>query len=165
MLVEAGEEEFAAAGHFLGGGGAEHLVDVAGALAGDGLDFGLGHGHKKEDVAAEELDGAVDDFGAHGRFGEVGDPEDEGTAGLEAVEGGGGAEVVGFTGFGVDEGEGLDDLAEVGGSAAGEDALLDGLAVGEEADSISGEEGELGEGYGGGAGVIEFGVGSVSLGG
>jgi hypothetical protein len=33
----------------------------------------------------EELGCAVDDFGAHGGFGEVGDPEDEATAGLEAA--------------------------------------------------------------------------------
>ena len=39
--------EFAAAGHFLGGGGAEHLLNVFGAGLGDGFDFRLGHGDEQ----------------------------------------------------------------------------------------------------------------------
>ena len=161
MLMEAGEEEFAAAGHFLCGGGAEHLLDIFGTSLGDGLDLRLGHGDKQKYVAAEKLHGAVDDFRAHGGFSEVGDPEDEGAAGLEAVEGGGGAEVVGFAGFGVDLGKGLDELAEVGCAAAGQEALLDAGAIGEQADAVAGEEGELGQGDGGGACVVELGVGGA----
>ena len=67
--------------------------------------------------------------------------------------------MVGLACFGADLGEGLDELAKVGCAAAGKQALLDGLAVGEQADAVAGEEGELGEGYGGGAGVVELGVG------
>ena len=55
-------------------------------------------------MAAQQLHGAVDDFGAHGGFGQVGDPQDQGAAGLEAVERGCGEEVVGFAGFGVNQG-------------------------------------------------------------
>jgi len=149
----------AAGGHLLGGGGAEHLVDGFGAGLRDGFDFGLGHGDKKQNMAAEQLHCPIDDFGAHGGFGQVGDPQDQGAAGLEAVERGGGAEVVGFAGFGVDEGEGLDELAEMGRAAAGKQTLLDAVAVGQQADAVAGEESELGQGDGGGAGVVELGVG------
>ena len=159
VLVESGQEDFTAGGHFLGSGGAEHLVDGFGAGVGDGFDFGLGHGHEEQDVAAEQLHGSVDDFGAHGGFGEVGDPENERAAGLEAVERGGGAEVVGFAGFGADQGEGLDELAQVGCAAAGQQSLLDAVAIGQQADAVAGEESELGQGDGGGAGVVELGVG------
>lgn len=140
MLVETSEEDFAAGGHFLGGGGAEHLIDGSGAGLGDGFDFGLGHGDEEQDMAAEQLHGSVDDFRAHGGFGQVGDPQDQGAAGLKAVQGGGGAEVVGLAGFGVDEGERLDELAEVGGAAAGEQTLLDAVAVGKKANPVAGEE-------------------------
>ena len=53
MLVEAGEEEFAATGHFLCGGGAEHLLDAVGTGVGDAIDFGLGHGDEEQHVAAK----------------------------------------------------------------------------------------------------------------
>ena len=158
MLVEAGEEQFAAAGHLLGSGGAEHLLDVLGAGVGDAINLGLGHGDEEEDVAAEKLHGAIDDFGTHGGFSQVCHPEDQRTAGLKAVERGSGAEVVGFAGFSADLGEGLDQLAEVGCAAAGKQALLNALAVGKQADAVAGEESELGEGYGGGAGEVELGV-------
>jgi len=156
LFSETGEEELTAASHFLGGGGAEHLVDVFGAGLGDEVDFRLGHGDKKQDMTAEELDGTVDDLRAHGGFGEVGDPEDKGATGLEAIEDGGGAKVVSLAGFGASLGEELDELAEVSGAATGEETLLDGLAVGEKADAIAGVEGKLGEGDGGGAGVVQL---------
>jgi hypothetical protein len=70
-------------------------------------------------VAAEELDGAINDLGTHGGFSKVGDPENEGAAGLEAVESGCGAEVVGFAGFGMELGEGLNELAQVSCAPAG----------------------------------------------
>jgi len=109
-------------------------------------------------VAAKKLHRAVNDFRAHGGFGEVGDPEDEGAAGLEAVEGGGGTEVVGLAGFSMDLGKGLDELAEVGCAAAGQEALLEARAISEQADAVAGVECELSQGDGGGAGVIELGV-------
>ena len=145
MFAEAGEEELAAGSHLLGGGGAEHLFDGGGDLGGDGGDFGLSHGDEENDVAMEELGGAVDNLGAHGGLGEVGDPENQSPAGLDAAEDGGGAEVVSFTGLGSELGEGFEDLTHVGGSAVGEELLLDATAVAEEADAVAGVEGELGE--------------------
>jgi hypothetical protein len=160
VLVEAGEQDFAAGSHLLRGGGAEHLVDGFGPVLGDGFHLGLGHGDKEQDMTAEQLRGAVDDFGAHGGLSQVGNPQDQSPAGLEAVQRGGGAEVVGLAGFGADQGERLDQLAQVGCAATGKETLLDGLAVSQEADAVAREERQLGEGDGCGAGVVELGVGS-----
>jgi hypothetical protein len=57
------------------------------------------------------LDCAVDDFGAHGGFCQVGNPQNQSPAGLKAVEHGGGAEVVGLAGFDSDLSQTLDQLA------------------------------------------------------
>ena len=158
MLVEAGEEEVAAAGHLLCGGGAEHLVNSFGAGLGDGLNLGLGHSDEEQNVAAEQLYGAINDFGAHGGFGEIRDPQNQSAARLEAVQRRCGSQMVGFAGFGADLGEGLDQLAKVCGAATGEQALLDALAIGEQADAVAGKKGQLGQRDGGGAGVVELGV-------
>ena len=48
----------------------------------------------------------------------------------------------------------------MGSAAAGEQALLDALAVGEQADPVAREEGELGKSHGRGRGVVELGVGA-----
>ena len=48
----------------------------------------------------------------------------------------------------------------MGGAAAGEQSLLDALAVGEQADPVAREEGELGKSHGRGRGVVELGVGA-----
>ena len=77
LLVKAGEQELAAARHFLGGGGAKHLVDISGSGAGDQFYFGLRHGHKKQHMPAQQLHRAIDDLGAHGGFGQVGHPKNE----------------------------------------------------------------------------------------
>jgi hypothetical protein len=113
---------------------------------------------KRRTWRRSKLHGAIDDFGTHGGFSQVCHPENQRPAGLKAVESGSGAEVVGFAGFSADLGEGLDQLAEVGCAAAGKQALLNALAVGKQADAVAGEESELGEGYGGGAGEVELGV-------
>ena len=111
VLVKAGEQQVTAGRHLLSGRGAEHLVDGVGTGKGDRFDFRLGHGDEEQDVPAEQLDSAVDHFGAHGRFGQIGDPENERAARLEAVEGGGGAEVIGFSGFGTDLGQSFNEEA------------------------------------------------------
>ncbi len=109
-------------------------------------------------MAAEQLDCAVDDLGAHGGFCQIGDPEDEGAARLKAIQGGSGAQVVGLAGFGVGLGEGFNNLAEMRAAAAGKNALLHGAAVDEQSDAIAGVESQLGHGHRGGTGVVELGV-------
>ena len=47
----------------------------------------------------------------------------------------------------------------MGGASARQQSLLDAVAIGQQADAVAGEEGELGKGDGGGAGVVELGVG------
>jgi len=76
LFAELRKEQFAARCHLLGGCGAEHLLDVGGDGAGNGGDLGLSHGYEQDDVTMKQLRRAVDDFRAHGGFGEVGDPQD-----------------------------------------------------------------------------------------
>src|SRR5271157_1331751 len=157
LLVEAGEEQFAAGGHLLCGGGAEHLLNVFGPGLGDELHLRLGHGDKQENVAAEQLHSAVDDLGAHGGLSQVGDPQNQRAAGLQAVEYGGSAQMVGLGGLGMYLGQRLDQLAQVRRAAAGQQALLNALAIGQQAHTVTGEERQLGQSDGCGAGVVELG--------
>ena len=48
----------------------------------------------------------------------------------------------------------------MGSAAAGKQPLLDALAVGEQADPVAREKGELGQSHGRGRGVVELGVGA-----
>ena len=85
------------------------------------------------------MHGAVDDFGAHGGFGQICDPENQGAARLQAAEQSGGAQVVGLAGFGSELGEKLDQLAQMGCAAPGQQALLDCLAVGQQPYAVAGK--------------------------
>ena len=64
------------------------------------IHFGLRHGDEEQHMAAQQLHRTVDDFGAHGGFGQVGDPENQRAARLQAADGGRSAQVVGLAGFG-----------------------------------------------------------------
>ncbi len=92
-------------------GSAQYIFDnysVQGAFSkdgfaglGDGLDLRLGHGDEEQHVAAQQLQRAVNHFGAHGGFCQVGDPQDQGTPRLQAVQHGRGAQMVCLAGFGM----------------------------------------------------------------
>ena len=68
------------------------------------------------------------------------------------------AQVVGLAGFGSDLCQQFDHLAQMSRAASGQKTLLDGLAVGEQAHAIAGEQRKLRQRDGGGTGVVELGV-------
>ena len=124
----------------------------------DRIDLGLRHGDEEQDVPAQQMHGAVDDFGAHGGFSEIGDPEYQRTARLKATKQGGGAEVVSLAGLGSHLCQQFDHLAEMSCAASWQKTLLDGLAVSKQANAIAGEQRQLRQCYGSGACVVELGV-------
>ena len=100
---EPGQEDFAPMDEFLGGDAFEQLFLVVGTAGGDSFQVSLFDGNQQNQVAAHELGRAIDDLGAHGGFGEVGEPEHEATTRLKMIERHRGAQVVGLAGLTVDE--------------------------------------------------------------
>ena len=144
--------------HLLCGGGAKHLIHIFRALLRDRIHLGLRHGDEEQHVTTQQVHCAVDHLRTHGGFGQIRDPENQRSPGLQASEQRSGAQVVRFARFSANLRQQFDHLAQVCRAAAGQQALLDRLAVGEQADAIAGEECELRQRHRGGAGMIEFGV-------
>ncbi len=82
---------------------------------------------------------------------------------LPAIQRGRGAEVIGLARFGARLRERFDNLPQMRVAAAGKNALLHMLPIDEQADAIAGEQRQLRQRHGGGAGVVELGVAATVL--
>ena len=109
-------------------------------------------------MAAQQLHRAINDLRTHGGFGQVGDPEDQRASRLQAVENSGGAQVVGFAGLGRTWASNSMSWRKWADAAPGQQALLDALAIGKQANAVAGVERQLGQRNRGRAGVVELGV-------
>ena len=118
----------------------------------------LRHGDKQQHVAMQQLHRAVDHLRPHRGFGQVGDPQNQRPPRLPAVQRGRGAQVVGLAGLGAHLRQRFDNLPQVRRAAAGQQALLNVLPVDQQAHAVAGEERQLRQRHGGGAGVVELGV-------
>jgi len=131
VLVQAGEQQLAAAGHLLGGSGAEHLLHIFGrawairSTSGWAMATNSSTWRRSSWMAPSTTSGrmAVSARSVIHRIRE--------RRGCRRFERGGGAQVVGLGGFGMDLGERLDQLRRLRCAAAGEQALLDALAISE----------------------------------
>ena len=86
-----------------------------------------------------------DSLGAHRGLGQIRDPQDQRTAGLKAVEHGGGSQMIGFTSFGARQSQRFDELPHMGRAPAGKKALLNALTVGQQSYAVAGVERQLGQ--------------------
>ncbi len=77
LLVEASQQQLAAAGHLLRCGGAKHLFHIFWPCLRNRIHLRLRHGDEEQHMAPQQMHSAVDDFGTHGGLGQIRNPENQ----------------------------------------------------------------------------------------
>src|SRR6267378_39316 len=97
-----------------------------------------------------------DDFGRGGRFGKIGDPNDEAAAALFGEQDARGAGMIRLGSFAMNLRQAINDGAQMQRAAAGGNVVLDGAAISEQTHAVTTLRGNLSQGESGIDGIIQF---------
>ena len=157
MLAEPAQEQIAPMRDFQSRGMAVHVLEILRNGLREMGEIGLIHRAENDQMSPRNLHGVFDHFRDGRRLGEVGDPYDQAAAVLFREQGARCAGVVGFRSFSPNLRETIDDCAQMNRAASRGDTLLDGPAIGDQADFVTALGSDLGQRERGIDGVVELG--------